>query len=41
MLRKNRLLKIYVKRSVMTCANASVEIDSNVIQFNMPELFVE
>lgn len=33
--------KIYVKRSVMTCGNASVEIDSNEIQFNMPELFVE
>ena len=30
-----------VKKSVMTCGNASVEIDSNEIQFNMPELFID
>lgn len=33
--------EIRVKKSVMTCGNASVEIDSNEIQFNMPELFID
>ena len=32
---------IKVRKSAMTCGNASVEIDANEIQFNMPELFVE
>lgn len=33
--------EIRVRKSVMECGNASVEMDANEIQFNMPELFVD
>lgn len=33
--------EIRVKKSAWTCGNASVEIDSNEIKFNMPELFID
>ena len=33
--------EIRVKKAVMTCGNASVEIDANEIKFNMPELFID
>jgi hypothetical protein len=33
--------EIRLKKSVMTCGNASVEMDANEIQYNMPELFVD
>lgn len=33
--------EIRVKKSALTCGNASVEIDANEIQFNMHELFVD
>ena len=33
--------EIRVKKSAMNCGNASVEIDANEIQFNMPELFID
>lgn len=33
--------EIRVKKSALTCGNASVEIDANEIQFNMHELFID
>ena len=33
--------EIRVRKSALTCGNASVEIDANEIQFNMHELFVD
>ena len=33
--------EIRVKKSVLSCGNASVEMDASEIQFNMPELFID
>jgi len=33
--------EIKVKKTVLSCGNASVEIDAGELQFNMPELFVD
>jgi len=33
--------EIRVKKEAITCGNASVRIDANEIQFNMPELFID
>ncbi len=33
--------EIKVKKAVLSCGNASVEMDAREIQFNMPELFID